>query len=479
MINILMVASEASPYAKTGGLADVVGSLPAELKKQETEVRVILPKYDSIPWDLKEQIQHRSYIYVDMGWRHIYCGIEQAEYNGVIYYFIDNEYYFKRDRLYGHIDDCERYAFFCKSVLESIPHLDFVPEVLHCHDWQAGMVPVLLEAHYRKNDLYKKMVTVFTIHNLRYQGIYGMKEFKDWFSLSDDYFTNDKLEFYEGASFMKGGLVYSSVITTVSENYAEEIKMPYYGEDLDGLLRARSHDLHGILNGIDYNEYNPKKDSMIYQTFSKSNLTGKAVNKVALQKDLGLREQEDVPLISMISRLVDQKGFDLVACIFEELLEEEIQFIVLGVGDEKYEKLFGWAQGRYPGKVSSKICFDNNLSHKIYAGSDFFLMPSLFEPCGLGQLISMRYGTLPIVRETGGLKNTVFPYNEETQEGNGFSFANYNAHDMLHTIRRALEIYKKKTLKNKLIKAAMSCDYSWESSAKKYKELYESIVLET
>ncbi len=475
MLKILMAASEASPYAKTGGLADVLGSLPSALIEQGADVRVIMPKYKTIPEKLCEEISYRCHIHVDLGWRHLYCGIEQAQYRGVTYYFIDNEYYFKRDGLYGYDDDCERFAFFCKAVLAAIPSLDFIPDVLHCHDWQAGMIPVLLEAQYRKMDLYRGIASVFTIHNLRYQGIYGIENFKEWFSLSDYYFTNDKLEFYNAASFMKGGLTYSHKLTTVSETYAQEIKSPFYGEHMEGLLNARSKDLYGIVNGIDYEEFNPKKDSLIAQTFSKSNLTGKAVNKASLQKELGLTVREDIPVIGLISRLVDQKGLDLIACVLEEILNEEVQLIILGTGDRKYEDLFKEASRSHPGKVSSNIRFDNGLAHKIYAASDLFLMPSLFEPCGLGQLISLRYGTLPIVRETGGLKDTVISYNEVTKEGNGFSFANYNAHDMLYTIKRAIEIYHKKTVRNRLIKAAMSCDFSWQSSAGKYLELYHSM----
>jgi glycogen/starch synthases, ADP-glucose type len=475
MLKILMATAEAYPFAKTGGLADVVGSLPNELIKQGAEVGVIMPKYGSIPEKLRNQIVHKCYVYIDMGWRHIYCGIEQATFNGVNYYFIDNESYFNRASLYGYDDDCERFAFFCKAILEAIAHIDFIPDILHCHDWQTGMVPVLLEAHYRHLDMYKNISTAYTIHNLRYQGIYGIDEFKDWFGLDDYYFTNDKLEFYQGASFMKGGLVYSQVLTTVSESYAEEIKQAYYGEHLDGLLSARSNSLYGIINGINYEEFNPKKDKAIYQTFSKSNLAGKAANKAALQQELGLTVKEDIPIIGLISRLVDQKGLDLIACVLEDLLEDEVQFVILGVGDAKYEKLFKWAERRYPGKISANIMFDDTLAHKIYAASDFFLMPSLFEPCGLGQLISLRYGSLPIVRETGGLKDTVISYNEETGIGNGFSFTNYNAHDMLHTIRRALSVYKRKTLRNKIVKAAMSYDFSWQNSAKKYMELYYSM----
>ncbi len=475
MLKVLMVTSEASPYAKTGGLADVLGSLPGALQKNDADVRVIMPKYGSIPGKRKESIVQIAYIYVDLGWRHLYCGIEQSEFNGVTYYFIDNEFYFNRDNLYGYGDDCERFAFFNKAVIEAIPYLCYQPDIIHCHDWQSGMLPVLLDTGYKEQELYRDIKTIFTIHNLRYQGICGIDQMKEWFGLKDSYFTEDKLEFYQSANFMKGGLVYSDFITTVSDTYAQEIKSCFYGEKMDGLLNARSAQLFGIVNGIDYEEFNPQTDPFLYQNYTKSGLSGKALNKTALQKDLNLTEREDIPMIGLISRLVDQKGLDLIECVFHEMMEEEVQFVILGTGTEKYEKLFADAVTRYPGKISANIRFDNGLAHKIYAASDFFLMPSLFEPCGLGQLISLRYGTLPIVRETGGLKDTVISYNEATGEGNGFSFMNYNAHDMLFTIKRALEIYKKKTLRTKLQKAAMSCDYSWQNSAGKYIELYKRL----
>lgn len=475
MLKILMAASEAAPFAKTGGLADVLGSLPSALIKQGADVRVIMPKYRTIDPALRENISHNCYIYVRVGWRNLYCGIEQAEYNGVTYYFIDNEFYFGRDNLYGYYDDPERYAYFCRAVLEAIPYLDFHPDILHCHDWQTGMVPVLLEAQYRHQDRYRDMKTVFTIHNLKYQGTYGIKEMKEWFSLPDDYFTADKLEFYGASSFMKGGLTYSHRITTVSNTYAEEIKNPFFGERLEGILNARSGQLCGIINGIDYTEFDPQKDKLIFQNFSKSKLAGKAANKLALQKELGLTEDESIPMIGLISRFYDQKGLDLVDHVFDEIMTEDVQFVLLGTGDAKYEASFRDKENRYPGRVSANIKFDNTLAHKIYAASDLFLMPSLFEPCGLGQLISLRYGTLPIVRETGGLKDTVLSYNEATGEGNGFSFTNYNAHDMLYTIRRAVGICRKKTLLTKLRKAAMSCDYSWNNSAVKYIELYHEL----
>ncbi len=478
MLKILMVASEAAPFAKTGGLADVLGSLPSALIKQGADVRVIMPKYGTISSKLRESMVHKCFIYAYVGWRKLYCGIEEADYNGVTYYFIDNEYYFNRENLYGFGDDGERFAFFCRAVLDAIPQLNFTPDLLHCHDWQTGMVPVLLEAQYRQQELYRYIKTVFTIHNLKYQGIYGIDQMKEWFSLSDDYFAEDKLEFFHSASFMKGGLTYSNLLSTVSNTYADEIKYPFYGEQLDGLLNARSKDLWGIINGIDYEEFNPAKDSLIYQTFTKSKLTGKDANKVALQEELGLIVDEKIPVIGLISRLVDQKGLDLISCVLDEILAQEVEFVILGTGDGKYEHMFWEAMQRYPGKVSANLRFDNTLAHKIYAASDLFLMPSLFEPCGLGQLISLRYGTLPIVRETGGLKDTVVPYNEFTGEGNGFSFTNYNAHDMLFTIHRAVELCRKKTLRNKLRKAAMSCDFSWKNSAEKYMELYHTLISE-
>lgn len=475
MLKVLMIASEATPFAKSGGLADVLGSLPAALLKQGVDARVIMPKYGTIPSALKDRIFHKHTIYVKVGWKNQYCGIEQAEYNGVTFYFIDNEYYFKREGLYGYYDEAERFAFFCRAVLEAIPFLDFTPAVLHCHDWQAGMVPVLLEAQYRHLDAYRDISTMFTIHNLKYQGEFTIPTFREMFGLGEEYFTPDKLEFYGNASFLKGGLVYSHVLTTVSSTYAEEIQNFFYGERLEGLLRARRSSLHGIVNGIDYEEYNPETDRYLYQNFNAENLAAKEENKTALQHELGLPVNKETPIIGLISRLVDQKGLDLVACVLEEILAEDIQLLVLGTGDHQYEQMFREAAFRHPDKVSANILFDNALAHKIYAASDLFLMPSLFEPCGLGQLISLRYGTLPIVRETGGLKDTVLSYNEITGEGNGFSFTNYNAHDMLYTIRRALKFYKDKEIWINLQRAAMSGDYSWQSSAAKYIDLYRSM----
>lgn len=475
MLKILMVTSEVCPFAKTGGLADVLGSLPRVLNSQEADVRVIMPKYSSINEKFKKKIRHVCFIYVNVGWRKQYCGIEELEHNGVKYYFIDNEYYFKRENIYGYEDDCERFAFFSIAVMEALAKIDFIPDIIHCHDWQAGMIPVIKEALYRINKECSQIKTVFTIHNLKYQGVCGIDQMQDWFSLKDSFFTHDKLEMNGYSSFMKGGLTYANLITTVSETYAIEIRDPFFGEGLEGLLNARKNDLKGILNGVDYKEYNSVTDNLIYANYSKSNMLGKKANKAALQNELGLEVDENKLIIGLISRLVDQKGLDLIQHVFDEIMQEEVQFVVLGTGDHKYENFFRKAVLKYPGRVSANIKFNNTLAHKIYAASDMFLMPSLFEPCGLGQIISLRYGTIPIVRETGGLKDTVIPYNEFTGEGNGFGFVNYNAHEMLYTIQRAIKFCKKKTVLNKLRKTAMSCDFSWNASAKKYLELYNSL----
>lgn len=475
MIKVLMVTSEATPFAKTGGLADVLGSLPKainDLDKDNVEVRVIMPKYSSIPKELAERIVHKKYIFVKVGLSQKYCGIEETRYNGVTFYFIDNEDYFKREGLYGYYDDGERFSFFCRAVLDVIPHLDFIPDILHCHDWQTGMIAPLLEIQYRGLEDYKDIATMFTIHNLRFQGVYGIPFVKDMFGLGDEFFTSDKLEFYGGAGFLKGGLVYSNILTTVSPTYAEEIQSSFLGERLDGLLRARNNDLHGIVNGIDYKQYDPVTDSYIYINYDVDSVQNKVKNKVELQKELNLPVNENIPLIGLISRLDSQKGLDIIIRVFNEILEEDLQFVILGTGDPKYELFFKEAAINFSDKLSANIKFDNILAHKIYAASDLFLMPSLFEPCGLGQLISMRYGSLPIVRETGGLKDTVRSYNDETKEGNGFSFTNYNAEVMLYTIRRALAKYKEPSVFQDIIKTAMTDDNSWYSSAKEYLNLY-------
>lgn len=473
-MKVVIAASEAVPFAKSGGLADVVGSLSPVLKNKGVDVSVIIPQYKSIPKHLKDNIRHIKYIYVDVGWRHQYCGINTMEYKGVNFYFIDNEYYFGRDKLYGYYDDGERFAFFSRAILEVLPHIG-VPDILHLNDWQTGMVSPLLEIQYRWRQEFKNIKTLFTIHNLKYQGIFSKDVYYELFGIGDEYFTNDKLEFYGDANYMKGGLVYSNLISTVSYTYAKEIQYPFFGEKLEGLLKARDWQLYGILNGIDYDEYNPAKDKLIFKNYDVNNIKDKKVNKVELQRQLNL-PQRDVPIIGIISRLVPQKGFDLIECVLNEILNMDIQLIVLGTGDYKYEDMFKRAQQHYAEKVSANIKFDNILAHRIYAGSDMLLMPSLFEPCGLSQMIALRYGTIPIVRETGGLLDTVASYNEFDGSGNGFSFRNYNAHDMLYTIKRAINFYYNRDVWERLIKRGMETDLSWNSSADKYIELYNKLL---
>ena len=465
------------PFAKTGGLADVTGSLPQALNNLEQNIKaaVIMPKYGLIQHALKDKIKHIRYIFITVAGKSVYCGIEKAEYKGVSYYFIDNEYYFKRDGLYGYGDDPERFAFFCKAVLEAVPFLDFLPDILHCNDWQTGMIPLLLNDRYKSQSMYKNISVIFTVHNLQYQGVFDIERVKNCMDLNDRYFNMDGIEFYGGASFMKAGLIYSDLITTVSPGYADEIQEKVFGERLDGLLRARKDKLFGILNGIDYKDYDPESDIYLVKRYNKDSLELKKENKSALQLELNMPQNRDIAVIGLISRLTSQKGLDLIEYAMHDILKEDLQFYVLGTGDEKFERFFKDVAYNNPERVSANIRFDNVLAHRIYASSDIFLMPSLFEPCGLGQLIAMRYGSLPVVRETGGLKNTVFSYNESTGEGNGFSFREYNAHDMLFTIKRALDLYKDKKTWEKIQIAAMSSDYSWHSSATKYVELYNKL----
>lgn len=474
-MKVLFAASECVPFVKTGGLADVIGSLPKELIKHGLEVRVILPKYGLIPEEYKEKMFNIVDISVPLGIKEEYCGIEKLEYQGVTYYFLDNEYYFNRPCLYGFWDEAERYAFFCRAVLEAIPYLDFTPNIIHCHDWHTGMLSVLLKAHYADNPVYSDIRTVFTIHNLLYQGTFPKEILGTILGLDDSYYSTDSLEFYGQVSFLKGGLVYSDILTTVSETYAEEIQTPFYGEKLDGLLRHQRERLTGILNGIDYEVYNPKTDPLICTQYTWRSWQRKGDNKEKLQRHLCLPVNREIPMIALVSRLINQKGLDLVAHVLEEILAMDIQMVVLGTGEKRYEDLFKDAERRHLNKMSANIMFGDILAHRIYAAADIFLMPSLFEPCGLGQLIALRYGSLPVVRETGGLKDTVEPYNEFYGTGNGFSFNNYNAHDMLATIKLAVDCYQQRDVWSRLVVNAMKSDYSWYKSAQKYKELYNTL----
>lgn len=471
-----MCSSEAAPFAKTGGLGDVLGALPQALAKLGNDVRVVLPKYGCIPEEYKSKMEFLFFVYVPLGWRRKYCGVFQLEKDGVTYYFLDNEYYFGDVYLYKW-NDLERFAFYDKACLEILPKLDFKPDVIHAHDWQAGMVPVLLNAYYVRDVFYQGIKTMFTIHNLRYQGIYSIDIVSDFFSLEPQFFTEDKLEFHGCANLLKGGIVYSDYVTTVSPTYAEEIKTPLGGEKLEGLLSARSNSLFGIINGLDYSVYNPKIDKLIYENYDvKTVKTKKKINKIKLQEKLGLPIDGEKAMIGIVSRLVDQKGFDIIAAAMGELMSMDIQIVVVGTGDAKYEEMFRQTAWYNPTKMSANIMFSNDLAHKVYAASDLFLMPSMFEPCGLSQLISFAYGTIPIVRETGGLKDTVKPYNKFTGEGNGFSFYPYNASDMAYTIRMALGYFADKKVWNKLVTNAMKLDFSWKNSAEEYNNLYKNLI---
>ncbi len=478
MKKVLFVASECVPFIKTGGLADVVGSLPKYINKEQFDVRVMLPKYMAIPDQYKQQMQYKTHFYMDLAWRTQYVGVLELEYQGVTFYFIDNEFYFAGFAPYGNIyEDIEKFAFFCKAALSSLPLIGFQPDIIHCHDWQTGLLPVYLKDRFIQGDFFKNMKTIMTIHNLKFQGIWDKKTVRDITGLNVSYFTPDKLEAYGDANYLKGGIVYADYITTVSDSYAEEIKQPFYGEGLDGLMRARSNCLRGIVNGIDYEEYNPETDPLIVQNYSADTFRkDKQKNKKALQKELGLEEDEKKFMIGIVSRLTDQKGFDLIDYVIEEICAEDTQLVVLGTGEEKYENLFRHFAWKYPERVSANIFYSNERSHKIYASADAFLMPSLFEPCGLSQLMSLRYGTVPIVRETGGLRDTVIPYNEYEGMGTGFSFRNYNAHEMLNTIRYAKNVYYEKRREwNQIVDRGMAMDYSWGSSARKYEELYNTL----
>ncbi|HHU91063.1 MAG TPA: glycogen synthase GlgA [Clostridiaceae bacterium] len=477
-IKVWLASSEVEPFIKTGGLADVAGSLPKALKALDVDIRVVLPKYGKIDTKYVSKMEFIGSCQVDLSWRKQYCGIFKLDYDGITYYFIDNEYYFFRNGIYGLYDDGERFSFFCKAILEVLPVIGFKPDIIHLNDWQTGMVSLLLDAHYRdiEGGFYRDIHTLFTIHNLKYQGVFPKNVLSDLLGLDWKYFNVDGVEYYDNINFLKAGLSYSSIISTVSHTYAEEIKYDFYGEGLQDLIKRRSNDLYGIVNGIDYRINNPKTDKRLYVNYDQDDLSGKYVNKQKIQQELGLETNPDVPLISLISRLVDQKGLDLIKHMLWELIDLGIQFVVLGTGEKKYEDFFLYAQSQLPGKVSANIKYDGVLAQRLYAASDMYLMPSLYEPCGLSQLFSMRYGTVPVVRETGGLKDTVKPYNVFTKEGTGFTFANYNAHEMKDAVARAIEIYRNKDEWEKLIRRCMNQDFSWQNSAKEYKNLYEGML---
>ncbi|WP_046213992.1 glycogen synthase GlgA [Paenibacillus wulumuqiensis] len=471
-MNILFAAAEANPFIKTGGLADVIGALPAALKKEKCDVRVVMPNYKSISESIRNQATLVTVIQVQIGWRSQYCGIKQFKQDGITFYLLDNEYYFGRDGVYGYGDDAERFAFFNRAVLDMLPAVDFQPDIIHAHDWHTGMIPLLLKAQYQSVPFYSNIRTVYTIHNLLYQGVFPYSVLWSLFGLDDRYFHAEGVEYYGNVSYMKAGIVFADRVTTVSPTYAEEIKMPYYGYGLDGLLRSLGGRLRGIVNGIDTKSYNPATDPYLASHY-RSGTSKRLENKKALQEELGLPVDPKIPVISMVTRLVESKGLDLVSRVLDELLYyDDVQFVLLGTGEAAYEDWFREAVYRHPGKLAAEIRFSEGVARRMYAGTDMFLMPSKFEPCGISQLLALRYGSIPIVRETGGLNDTVHSYNEMTGEGTGFTFHSYNAHDMLYTIRRALSFYHQPKHWKQVMKNAMGGDYSWQTSAREYLEVY-------
>lgn len=482
-LKILVVSSEVVPFAKTGGLADVAGSLPKALAtvgndNLGNDVRIAMPRYQQIEggaykMDFPVPFKNRFETAI------IRESSIEAHYQGerrtIPVYMIDNHHYFYRDRMYVFDDEAERFAFFSKTVLEMLPRLDWQPDVIHCNDWQSGPIPLFLKTHYRQDPFYNRIATVFTIHNLQYQGNFP-KDVLRILGLGDEFFHPERLEFFGMVSFMKAGILYADVINTVSRTYAAEIQRPELGERMDGLLRKRSADLYGIVNGINYHEFNPKTDPRIHRNFDQFSVINKKENKFSLQKEMGL-PVKDVPLIGLISRLVDQKGLDLISKVIDEMLSEELQFVVLGSGERYYEQMFESIRSRYPEKVGLYIGFNAILAQRIYAGSDMFLMPSRFEPCGLGQIISLRYGTIPIVRFTGGLADTVNDYNPATGSGNGFGFSEYSGKALLHTVRRALQIYREQPEQwHRLVRNAMEMDFSWARSGVEYLQLFQEAM---
>ena len=481
MKKVLFAASECVPFVKTGGLADVVGALPKEFDASEWDIRVVVPNYTCIPPQYRDQFEYVCHFQLGMGpyVGEKYVGVMKYAYQGITYYFIDNLEYF--ECFYPYADarrDIEKFTFFDKAVLSMLPVIDFQPDIIHCHDWQTGLIPVYLKTEFASNPFFWGMKSIVTIHNLKFQGVWDIETIQGISGLPMELFTPDKLEFKKAANMLKGGLVYADYITTVSDTYANEIQTVYYGEGLEGLLQARHFDMCGIVNGIDYQMYDPQKDEAIFKNYSVSDFrTNKKVNKEKLQEMLGLVVDKKKYMIGLISRLTDQKGLDLINYCIERLVDDNTQLVVIGTGETMYENMFRHYAWKYPDKISANICYSEDLAHKLYAAADAFLMPSRFEPCGLTQLISFRYGTVPIVRETGGLKDTVVPFNEYEHTGDGFSFANYNGEELLNTVNYSKYVFfEKKAEWNKIVERGMKKDYSWGNSKANYEGLYSYLI---
>ena len=468
----LFVTSEAYPFAVSGGLGDVSGALPAALRRRFIGCRVVLPLYQDVPQELRDEMQFVTSFSVPVAWRRQYCGVFTAKRDGVTYYLLDNQYYFKRPGLYGYYDDAERFAFFSRAVLEMLPLLDFKPDVIHCNDWQTALLPTYLSLFYADLPAYKGIKTVMTIHNIQYQGKYGEELLEDVLGIPMD--AKNLLEYDGCINMLKGAIETAHLVSTVSPTYADEILDPWFSYGLDGILNQRKWKLRGIVNGIDTKVYDPAADPLIAAPFTAEDLSGKAVNKAELQKQMGLPVRSDVPVIGIVSRLVAQKGLDLVKYAMEELLSRDVQFVVLGSGDWVYESYFDEIAARYPQKFALRTGFIPALAHQIYAGADLFLMPSKSEPCGLAQMVALRYGTLPIVRQTGGLKDTITDCG--APGGNGFTFATYNGDDMAAAVYRALELSAQPEAWRQVVHTAMACDHSWAASAGEYIKLYKEAM---
>ena len=476
MPRVLIAAAECAPISKTGGLADVVGTLPKSLAAQGMDARIITPYHRVVKDKYADQVEHMFSFSVDLGWRSQYVGIERLVLDGVTMYLVDNEYYFGDNIYRGGQAEGEQYAFFSRAVLDTIPNLGFFPDILHCNDWHTAMLPMMLKTQY---GFYEqgRIKTLLTIHNIAYQGKFGFEFFQELLGVDPKYYTPEFMEINGCAAFLKAGCVFADRLSTVSPSYADELCTPYFGEGLEGILSARRHELSGILNGIDTKVYNPHSDKLIPKTFDKGHLNGKRVCKQSLMFDMGLSAPEGTPLIAMVTRMTSQKGFDLIERVLDEMMGFDICFLLLGTGDKGYERFMREAELRHKGRVCAYLGYDEALSHRVYAGADMLLMPSRFEPCGLSQMISMRYGTLPIVRETGGLRDSVTPYNKFTGEGNGFTFTNYNAHEMKETVGAAVRLYRDEPEAfNALIRNAMSEDFSFARSAEDYIRLFIDLL---
>ena len=475
-MNVLFVASEAFPFCKTGGLADVAGSLPIALAEGGDDVSVILPLYGQISQEWREKMTYRNYIYVDVAWRPQYCGLFSMEYRGVTWYFVDNEYYFRRGTLYGDYDDGERFAFFSKAVVNLLPSLNCMPDVIHCNDWQTALVPIYLKDVATRWDAVRNIKTMFTIHNVEYQGRYGAETLYDLFGLHEGWWNDGTLAMDGDINLMKGAMLVSDAVTTVSPTYAAQLRDPFFAHGLESIVNAVSYKLHGVLNGIDMTAYDPAVDPAVPVAYTAEDMSGKAKCKADLQVSLGLREDPDVPLLAIVSRLVGHKGVDLICAGFDRIMDMGVQLVVLGKGDEYYEDFFRSQAYRYGGRVAAQVTYSEALSRRIYSGADILLMPSKSEPCGLSQMIAMRYGTVPVVRKTGGLADSVKSCQVGQEDGTGFLFNDYKVEDMLGVIHQAVQLYYGDRKGFGIVQQrGMTDDFSWTRSAAEYHNIYQNL----